>query len=113
MHDKVVCKIADRASAQYQQLGIMPWHHIVIDGDDAFIYIWDTRIIELIIPVNCLVQTDLTYAVIDNRLDLICNDESSDHIKAKCQEHRESMPIMFVEGELTDDERSLLDINHY
>lgn len=91
----------------------MPWHHIVIDDEDAFIYIWDTRIIEQVIPVNCLVQTDLTYAVIDNRLDLVCNEECSQHVKDKCNEHRETMPIIFVEGELTDDERALLDITHY
>lgn len=113
MHNMVVCKVIPEAEQLYTQLSIMPYHHIVIDNELAFVYIWDTRLIEKVIPATCLRQEDLTYAVIDNRLDLICKEDGDHGLYKLCYENRENMPILFTREPLTDDERAFLDVNHY
>lgn len=114
MESKVVCRIIETKQDDYKRLGIMPWHHIVIDNGLAYIYIWDSRKIDAVISENCLDQEDLTYAVLDNRMDLICNlQESKSDVIEKCLEHKEDMPILFIDGELTEHEKELLMPIHY
>jgi hypothetical protein len=113
MASKVVCKVIDEQQAKYDKIGIKPWHHIVIDNGYAFVYVWDTRVIEMVIPESCLEQDDLTYAVIDNGMDLRCSFDAKPSVKELCMAHKESMPIMFLSKHLTEDEQALLDITHY
>lgn len=113
MESMVVCKIDEPAQSVYDTIGIKPWHHIVIVNDYAFVYIWDTRIIEHVMPASCLRQEDLTYAVIDNRMDLIVNDETPDTIRKVCEDNKYDLPVLFCKEPMTDDERALLDPMHY
>ena len=118
MHSKVVCKIKAERIEAYKEVGIMPWHHMVIEDGLVYVYIWDTRIIEAVLPESCLLQEDLTYDVIDNRLDIRCQTATGDDMGKQilvkhCYDHRESMPILFETEPLTDDERAMLNVNHY
>lgn len=113
MHSKVVCKVNDLAVDKYAAIGIKPWHHMVIENDRIFVYVWDTRNIEAVIPADCINQEDITYAVIDNRMDLVCPEDASATIKQYCNAMRETMPIVFPESPMTEDEQALLRIEHY
>lgn len=112
MESKVVCKIQDFAQAKYERIGLKPWHHIVIDGDYAFVYVWDSRKIELVLPENCLEQDDLTYAVIDNRMDLVVDKDTPEYVRTICEQYKDKMPIVFATEPLTDAEQALLSIAH-
>jgi len=114
MHAFLPCKIADRAIAKYEQYGIKPWHHCIISGLKAFFYVWDTRLIEVVLPVNVLDQNDITYKVIDNRMDIavITNDPKYESVLADCEAAKYELPIQFRTEPLTPGERELTDIAH-
>jgi hypothetical protein len=113
MASKSVCKILDAQLAKYDQIGIKPWHHMVIENGLVFVYVWDTRVIELVIPESCLQADDITYATNDNSMDLVCPFNAKPNIYEQCMANRENMPIMFPGETMTDDEKALLDIIHY
>lgn len=113
MASKAVCKLTDAAQQKYDALGIKPWHHMVIDNGYIFVYVWDTRIIELVIPEACVEQDDLTYAVIDGYMDIICPFDAKQSIKDLCMQHKSTMPILFLGETLTEDEKALLNPVHY
>lgn len=114
MHAFVPCKIRDNAVAKYDAYGIKPWHHCLINGNRAFFYVWDTRLIEVVLPVDKIDQNDLTYKVIDNRMDIavITNDAKYESVLAACEEAKYDLPIQFRTEPLTAGELELTDIAH-
>lgn len=114
MHSYVPCKLTEAALPKYKLYGIEAWHHCLIVGTQAFFYIWDTRIIEHVLPVQVLDQNDLTYKVLDNRMDIICitNDDKYASILSACEEAKYDAPIQFIEQPLSDNEQELIDPIH-
>lgn len=114
MHSFVPCKITPEALPKYKQYGIEDWHHCLIVGQRAFFYIWDARTIEVVLPVNKLDQNDLTYKVIDNRMDIVCitNEPKYADIQQDCYDAKYDVPIQFLATPLTKGEQELTELIH-
>lgn len=101
MHSRVIARVRPEKQAEYEaKFKIMPYHHLLMTNEVALAYIWDTRYIEVMVPLKDLVQDDLTYAVIDNRLDIkVKTYEAEPAIVQYCEAHREDMPIQLIDNE--------------
>lgn len=109
----VICRVTETAISAYERLGIKPWHHILIYNDLAICYVWDTRVVELAMPADCLQQAHLTYDVQDDGRDLVIPNDASQAIINACEAYKTELPLLYIDGELTSEERDLLSLAHY
>lgn len=96
MHSQIVARIKKNKVEYYdQKFGIKPWHHLLIDEDHIVAYVWDTRLVELVIPIIEIEQKDLTYAVVDNRNDLKVTLNQPESVRAYLESRKEHIPVQF------------------
>jgi hypothetical protein len=95
MHSKNVCKVRNQYTAQYEAIGIMPYHHLTIVDDMILGFIWDSREIQVMVPVTMVEEKHLTYNVIDSRNDLKLKENASTELKAFCEAHKLDIPVQF------------------
>lgn len=78
--------IRQESLANYSNLGVQPWHHAIDDGTDVFFYIWDTRLVQIMVPSMYIAETDRNYDIIDNCQPLVpANDEIKTYMRVNLQ----------------------------
>lgn len=124
MHSRNPFKIRPEARhkyAKYGKNGIQDYHHGVICSEYAFFYFWDTRMIDIVLPLSALSQEDLTYDVIDNRMDLAVARNADGTIDDNCspqecwdaaEQVKELLPVQFRTLPLTQHEYELTLVEH-
>lgn len=95
MHSQTLCRLKTNRNEKYRNLGIEPYHHLLIHAGMVIAYVWDTRDIQALVPVSEIEQDDLTYNVIDNRTDLKCKADTDTEIRAWLEEHKNELPVQF------------------
>lgn len=96
MHSKIIARIKRNKIEYYEEkLGIKPWHHLLIDDDHIVAYVWDTRLVEIVVPITEIEQKDITYAVVDNRNDLKVTLEQPENVREYLESRKEQIPVQF------------------
>lgn len=96
MHSMTIAKIKQNKVQLYdEKFGIKPWHHLLIFDDYILAYVWDTRRIEVMVPITEFQQGHITYHVIDNQYDLQVHEDTPKEIRDFCEQHKDQMPVQF------------------
>lgn len=63
------------------ELGIKPWHHMLFIDDYVFVYVWDTRIVEKVLPVKDFagVMSRMLIDANDNNKPLVFTSETEQY----------------------------------
>jgi hypothetical protein len=106
MHSRTLCRLTINGSKkdEYKAMGIMPYHHMLVHGDKLIAFVWDTREIQAVVPIDAIAKEHITYNVNDSRIDINVKANSPQHIKDAIEEIRADIPVQlrYTEEMLTE-----------
>jgi hypothetical protein len=95
MHARTLCRLTINGGKkdEYKALGVMPYHHLLVHDNKLIAFVWDTREIQAIVPIDSIKPEHITYNVNDSRHDIVVKGNSPEHIKIAVESMRSDIPV--------------------
>lgn len=84
-HAQTVYRVRNSKVNKLQQDGIYAYNHMIVVDNYCIFYIWDTRVITKIVPIEDVNFNDFVAGAMDNGMDLVCKANAEPYIREICE----------------------------